>query len=209
MNPLLTSGAAAGLVIILAACGSSPSQPAAATSTTSSAVATAASPPPAVRTTAVMAEAITIGTTGVRCFVGNMSAACAATTRPFKDGDHRYWTAVFSLTGPTALEPGFQPGEPIDPSQLEVGDLALSGGTIGVITAIGPDPQVGLGSRVVNIREVAGGRSDFGGFYRPIPDAFSQDVNPGQPLTVRDWKFTLTGTTLRIDNPNGSRELDT
>lgn len=209
MNPLLTSTAAAGLVIILAGCGSSPSQPAAAISTASSAAPTAISPPPAVRTKTVMADTITIGTTGVRCFVGNASAACAATTRPFKDGDHRYWTAVFSLTGPRTLEPGFQPGEPVDPSQLEVGDLALTGGTIGVITAIGTDPQVGVGSQVVNIREIADGRNNFGGFYRPLPDDFSQDVKHGQPLTVRDWKFSLTDTTLSIDTPSGLHQLDT
>lgn len=198
----------AGLVIVLAGCDSSPSQPAA-TAPASSTAPAATSSRPAVQTKTVMADTVTIGTTGVRCFVGNISTACAATTRPFKDGDHRYWTATLSLTTPTALEPGYQPGEPIDPTQLDVGDLALTGGTIGVITAMGSDPQVGVGSRVVGIREIADGRNDFGGFYRPIPDEFSQYVNSDRPLTVRDWTFTLDGTTLRIDTPNGPRQLDT
>ena len=207
MNPLLRI-AVAGLVIVLAGCDSSPSQPAA-TAPASSTAPAATSSRPAVQTKTVMANTVTIGTTGVRCFVGNISTACAATTRPFKDGDHRYWTATLSLTTPTALEPGYQPGEPIDPTQLDVGDLALTGGTIGVITAMGSDPQVGVGSRVVGIREIADGRNDFGGFYRPIPDEFSQYVNSDRPLTVRDWTFTLDGTTLRIDTPNGPRQLDT
>lgn len=208
MNPLLTS-AVAGLAIVLAGCGSSPSQPAATSPASSTDAPVDTSPGPAVQTKSVLADTLTIGSTGVRCFVGNMSTACAATRRPFKDGDHQYWTATFSLTTPTALEPGYQLGEPIDPTQLEVGDLAVTGGTIGVITAMGPDPQVGVGSRVVSIREIADGRNDFGGFYRPIPDEFSQYVNPGRPLTVRDWKLTLDGTTLRIDTPNGAHQLDT
>ncbi|ATQ40891.2 hypothetical protein [Mycobacterium avium] len=186
---------------------SSGDHPAAGPATTSTAAAPTTSGPRTapVTTRRIVADTLTIGTTGIRCFVGNTSAACAATTRPFKDGDHSYWTATFSFTAPIDLEPGFEPGQIVDPTRLAVGDIAVTGGTIGVITAMGKTPQVGVRSQVVDIREIADGRNDFDGFYHP--DA-GKSVTPGSPVTIRDWKFTLNGTSLVIDTPNGGHQLD-
>lgn len=159
----------------------------------------------AVTTKRIVADTVTIGTTGVRCFVGNTSAACASPARPFKDGDHPYWTATISFTSPTDLEPGFEPGEIVDPTHLAVGDVAVTGGTVGVITEMGKTPRVGVRSQVVDIREIADGRNDFDGFYHPNP---GKVLTPGSPVTIRDWTFTLNGTSLVIGTPNGPHQLD-
>ena len=193
------------LGIALTGCGSGQHPSASSTAPpTSKTSAVTSSPRAAVSTKTVFADTVAVGSTGLRCFVGNNSTACAS-ARPFKDGDYRYWTMVLSLTAPTDLEPGFQPGDLVAPTELTVGDIAVTGGTVGIITTAGADLKVGVRDQEVGVREIADSRPDFDGFFRPRP---GRQVSAGQPVTIRDWTFTLKGTTLTVTTPNGATDID-
>lgn len=206
-HPLRVVGIIAALLTAVAACTprpeptpdyvAPPAPPAAAATSTLG---------PSVGTKVLIADALTIGDTGVRCFVGHISLACTSSARPMRIGEARLWTTTLSRVIPNSLEPGFEPGTPVGTAAVAVGDVGLVGGQLAVISKVVGNLMVRIDNREVDATEVANGRHDFGGWFHPDE---GERLARGQVLTIRDWTFALAGTTLTITSPNGPTEIDT
>lgn len=169
------------------------------------AAAATSTPGPSVGTKILVADALTIADTGVRCFVGHISLACTSSARPMRIGDARLWTTTLSRVVPNSLEPGFEPGKPVGTAAVAVGDVGLVGGQLGVISQVVGNLMVRVDNREIAAADVANGRHDFGGWFHPDE---GERLARGQVLTIRDWTFALAGHTLTITSPNGPTEID-
>lgn len=222
--------AAVGLVIVISptACSSSPEQPATTSSTTIAAsTRTSESAPPSAQEGS--AETIVIGTSGARCFVGQMTVACATMERKgmYADGK-RLFSFVRTKNQQAGMEPGFAPGQHV--TNIATGDLILMNPgncdlpntsqsdcvpftiAAAVDAANSKDVTVGIIAKV----STAGMTifSDDTRFDIPIPPPAEagravyranagQQLNSGQSTHVRDWSFTFNDKTLTINGPTG------
>jgi hypothetical protein len=236
MSPCKLGPAAAALALaamMTALIGCSASNHPAAESTTSTAA--PASAPPAPKS--VRVDTLDVGSTGVRCFIGNTSFACVANARPMTLGQLHAWSAVGADAPPGNLEPGFTPGA-LAP-QPAVGDVAFidasscnsapghtqPGATAApmvcrsinltsTIRDTDTDILVGVISRV--------GAADLTIRFTesemtiPLPEAPAsvfyrpspgQQLTPDQPVKIRKWTFSLHGDTLTIAGPNGPTDI--
>lgn len=149
----------------------------------------------------VYAQAVRIGNTGVRCFVGNASTACVSDRTPFDANGHRNrWSAVLSVQRPGITENGFEPGSQVPGSLMKVGDLVGYAGTIGYISAIGDkDATVRVADQEVPYRELFSTTDSFEGLFRPNPDDMIMNLKDGASTDIHGWRLSLEGDTLRVN----------
>lgn len=149
----------------------------------------------------VYAQAVRIGNTGVRCFVGNASTACVSGRTPFDaNGHHNRWSAVLSVQRPGITENGFEPGSQVPGSLMKVGDLVGNAGTIGYISAIGDkDATVRVADREVPYRELFSTTDSFEGLFRPNPDDMTLNLKDGASTNIHGWRLSLEGDTLSVN----------
>lgn len=148
----------------------------------------------------VYAQAVSIGNTGVRCFVGNASTACVSDRTPFDaNGHHNRWSAVLSVQRPGITENGFEPGSQVPGSLMKVGDLVGNAGTIGYISAIGDkDATVRVADQEVPYREMFSTTDSFEGLFRPNPDDMILNLKDGASTNIHGWRLSLEGDTLSV-----------
>lgn len=148
----------------------------------------------------VYAQPVTIGDTGIRCYVGNASTACVSTRTPVdSNGREHRWSAVLSVQRPGITENGFEPGSQVPGSQMTVGDLVGYAGTIGYISALGDrDATVRVADREVSYREMFSTTDSFEGLFRPNPDNMALKLKNGADTDIHGWYLSLDANTLTV-----------
>ncbi|SLH38179.1 hypothetical protein [Mycobacteroides abscessus] len=194
---MITVGTAVA-ALTLTACGTKqPQEPhlPSAMSTTESPTAIPTGPYTGV--TAVQAKTVSIGNTGVRCLVGNVSTACVAANKPMTYNSHKRWTVAFNVQHDGVTENGFTPGTFVNTTAVSPGDLFECFGTIGYIAQAGDNATARILDQERPLRELTDNCDSFtGSFYRAQTGVDIQDGT--HPATVNNWTFALAGDELTV-----------
>jgi hypothetical protein len=176
------------------------------------------------------ADTITIGVSGVRCLAGKTTVACVTMEHRGMVADgKRTFSFIRTITPEAGVEPGFAPGQHV--TNITAGDLVLfdpgncdepntSPATcipltinseitttnnkairIGTISKASPEGLTICADDTVFDIPIPPPAEAGRAVYRPNA---GQQLNPGQPITIRDWTFALHDQTLTITYSTGA-----